>query len=66
MEDSEEDDCWQTKRSNGHVMLSCKGFCERSLSRVWGFGRLENDAAVQTTQQRYSFEYCRCRPCRGE
>jgi hypothetical protein len=39
--------------------------CERGLSRVWGFGRLEKDAAVQTTQQRDSFEYRRCRPCRG-
>ncbi len=64
LEDSEADDCWRTKRSNGHVMRSCKGLCARGLSRVWGFGRLGKDAAIQTAQQRYSFEYSRCRPCR--
>jgi hypothetical protein len=41
LEDSEADDRWRTKRSNGHAVLSCKGLCERGLSRVWGFGRLE-------------------------
>jgi hypothetical protein len=35
-------------------MLSCKRLCERVLSRVWGFGRLEKDAVAQTTQHRYS------------
>ena len=42
-----------------------KGCANAAFSRVWGFGRLEKDAAVQTRQQRYSFECCRCRPCRG-
>ncbi len=23
------------------MMLSCKGLCERRLSRLWGFGRLK-------------------------
>jgi hypothetical protein len=51
LEDSEADDSRRTERSHGHVMRSCEGLCERGLSRVWGFGRLEKDAAVQTTQQ---------------
>jgi hypothetical protein len=29
-----------TKRSNGHVILSCKGLCIRGLLIVWGFGLL--------------------------
>ncbi len=41
LEDSEADDCRRTKRSNGHVMLSCKGLFECGLLRVWGFRRLE-------------------------
>jgi hypothetical protein len=65
LEDSEADDCWRTKRSNGHVMLSCQGLCERGLSRVWGFGRREKDAAIQSTQQRYSFEYCSLQALQG-
>ncbi len=56
-------DCWRTKRSNGHVMLSCKGLCEGGRSRVWasaGSRRL-----LRFNQHSNSFKYCRCRPCRG-
>ncbi len=34
-----------------------QGLCERGSSRNWGFSRLSNGAAIQTRQQRHSFEY---------
>jgi hypothetical protein len=51
LKDSESDGSWRTKRR--HVMQSSKRVCERDISRVWGFARLEENAAVQTT---YIFE----------